>query len=123
MTIARCATATTAAAFTIENTEFVTGHQLNHLEQATSNADSLLGLTVQLPDLCRCGSSLASIEAGRGPHHAGLRCACGRHRGWVSGASHKFLTEAVKRFGRFTEPIQIRALQARMTAPPGADAD
>src|SRR5262245_54799640 len=100
------------------------GPQLDLLEQATSPAaDVLFGLSVQLPDLCRCGSTLASIEAGRGPHCAGLRCACGRHRGWVSGASHKFLTETVRRFGRPAQPIRIRASQARMTAPPGADAD
>jgi hypothetical protein len=85
-------------------------------------SDVLLGMPAQLPDPCRCGSMLAAIEAGVGLHCAGLRCACGRHRGWVSGASHKFLTETVKRFGRPTKPVQIRAPQARMTAPSGADA-
>jgi hypothetical protein len=96
--------------------------QLDLFQEGTTPPNVLFGLHVELPDLCCCGSRLAVIEAGRGPHHAGLRCACGRHRGWVSGASHKVLTEAVKRFGRFTEPTRIRALQARMTAPPGADA-
>jgi hypothetical protein len=89
----------------------------------TAAQDVLLGLPVQLPDdTCRCGAMAASIEAGCGPHHAGLRCACGLHRGWVSGVTHKFLTETVKRFGRPTKPIQIREPKTRMAAPPGADA-
>jgi hypothetical protein len=86
------------------------------LFKETMEPGVLLGLPVHLADTCRCGATLASIEAGRGPHHAGLRCACGRHRGWISGVTHKFLTETVKRFGRPTQPIQIRAPQARMTA-------
>jgi hypothetical protein len=85
-------------------------------------SDVLLGLPVQLPDLCYCGSTLAAIEPGVGSHRAGLRCACGRHRGWLATAAHKFLTETVKRFGRPTEPIQIRVPKTRMAAPPGADA-
>jgi len=89
--------------------------QLN-LFRETGASDVLLGLAVELPNLCHCGSILAAIEAGVGPHRAGLRCACGRHRGWVSTAAHKFLTETVKRFGRPTEPIGIRVLKTRMAA-------
>jgi hypothetical protein len=102
--------------------DFGYARQPGLFQEGAAPADVLIGLRVELPDLCRCSSQLAVIEAGRGPHLAGLRCACGRHRGWVSGVSYKFLTEAVKRFGRLTEPIRIRALQARMTAPSGADA-
>ena len=87
----------------------------------TAASDVLLGLAVELPDHCHCGSTLAAIEAGVGPHCAGLRCACGRHRGWLATAAHKFLTETVRRFGRPTEPIQIRVPKTRMAAPPGAD--
>jgi len=86
----------------------------------TAAPDVLLGLPVQLADTCRCGAMVASIEAGCGPHH--LRCACGLHRGWVSGVTYKFLTETVKRFGRPTQPIQIREPKTRTAAPPGADA-
>ena len=82
------------------------------LFRKTAASDLLLGLPVELPDLCHCGSILAAIEAGAGPHHAGLRCACGRHRGWVSTAAYNFLTETVKWFGRPTEPIQIRVPSA-----------
>jgi hypothetical protein len=104
-------------------TSTVAGRQLDLFGQATSPAEVLFGLLIRLPDLCHCGSTLVAIEPGRGPHLAGLRCACGRHRGWVSGHSHKFLTETVRRFGRPTQPMGIRASQARMTAPSGADAD
>jgi len=92
-----------------------------HPFRETAASDLLLGLPVQLPDLCYCGSTLATIEAGVGSHRAGLRCACGRHRGWLATAAHKFLTETVRRFGRPTEPIQIRVPKTRMAAPPGAD--
>ena len=93
--------------------------QLNLFKEAP---DLLLGLHVKLDETCRCGATLASIEGASGPHHAGLRCACGCHRGWVSGVTHKFLTETVERFGRPTQPIQIRLPKTRMAAPPGADA-
>lgn len=92
-----------------------------NLFKETAASDVLLGLAVQLPDLCHCGSTLAAIEAGVGPHRAGLRCACGRHRGWLATEAHKFLTEMVKRFGCPTEPIRIRVPKTRMTAPLGAD--
>jgi hypothetical protein len=91
------------------------------LFKETTAPGVLLGLPVHLADTCRCGETLASIEAGHGPHHAGLRCACGRHRGWVSGVTHTFLTETVKRFGRPTEPIRIRVHETRMAASAGAD--
>ena len=92
------------------------------LFKETAASDLLLGLTVELPDLCHCGSTLAVIEADVGPDRAGLRCACGRHRGWISTAAHKFITETGKRFGRPTEPIGIRVPKTRMAAPSGADA-
>jgi hypothetical protein len=95
----------------------VVGAQLDFFQEP----DALFGLQVRLPDTCRCGLMLALIEGGRGPHRAGLRCACGRHRGWVSVASYRFLTEIVDRFGRPAEPIEIRAPQARMTTSLGAD--
>jgi hypothetical protein len=116
------ATTAIATSIAIANTGSVAGQQLDLFEQGSVSPGVLLGLPVRLPDLCHCGSTLAAIESGRGPHIAGLRCACGQHRGWLSRASHKFLTETVRRFGRPTQPIRIRAPQARMTAPSGAGA-
>jgi hypothetical protein len=83
--------------------------QLEFFTLPTTTADPLHGLTVKLPDRCYCGSDLAVTEAGRGPHRVGLRCECGRHRGWVSDQSYKFLAEAVRRFGPPIEPVEIRA--------------
>jgi hypothetical protein len=71
--------------------------------------DRTYGLTVQLPKLCRCRGQFASISTGGGPHAASLICCkCGVQRGWVSHATHKFLTEIVNKFGRPTEPIVLR---------------
>ena len=83
--------------------------------------ESMLGLPVRLPDLCRCGDDTVVIEAGRAMHEAGLRCACGRHRGWVSQVSFEFIAEIVRLHGRPTQPIEIR-VKARTAAPSGADA-
>jgi hypothetical protein len=112
--------ATTATATSIAVVKTVPAGQ--QLDLFGFPADVLLGLPVRLSDQCRCGSTLVAIESGRGPHLAGLRCACGQHRGWISRASHKFLSETVRRFGRPIQPIRIRAPQARMTAPSGAGA-
>jgi hypothetical protein len=81
----------------------------------------LIGIAVVMPAPCpRCNGTFAAIGAGRGPHAASLRCACGRHLGWMSKESHGFIAATVRQFGRPTEPIQIRA-PARTTAPSGAD--
>ena len=70
--------------------------------------DRTYGLAVRPPQPCRCGCELAVIGKGKGPHIASLLCAeCDTHRGWVSHATHKFLTEIVNRFGRPPEPIII----------------
>jgi hypothetical protein len=71
--------------------------------------DRPYGLVVRPSQPCRCGCELAVIGEGNGPHIASLHCAeCDTHRGWVSHTAHKFLTEIVNRFGRPTEPINIR---------------
>lgn len=80
------------------------------LFQAGPAADSLIGLTVTLPDSCsKCGAGETLIGPGSGPHLASLRCAvCEIHRGWVGQRTHAFLAETVKQFGRPTTPIAIR---------------
>jgi hypothetical protein len=73
------------------------------------NVTPLVGIPVRLPNQCGCGAVSASIVPGRGPHLAGLRCDfCSKHRGWVSREAHQFVAETVERFGRPTEPIEIR---------------
>jgi hypothetical protein len=81
----------------------------------------LAGLTVQMPSACPCGSAVATIEPGRGPHLAGLRCThCDRHRGWMSRETHRFVTEIAAKFGRPSGRIVVRT---RDSAPPDASTD
>jgi hypothetical protein len=56
-----------------------------------------------------CGSNVAAIHPGRGPHAAELRCAdCGAHRGWMPAEAHTFLNQMAARFGAPSEPIFLR---------------
>jgi hypothetical protein len=83
--------------------------QLNMFVATPEERSPLIGLTVRLPDHCRCGSDVARIGPPVGPHLAELRCAhCGHHRGWLPRQAHQFLTETVNTFGRPSEPIAIR---------------
>jgi hypothetical protein len=76
---------------------------------APAPPDPLIGLAVRLTGLrCRCGSRLAVIAAGAGPHAASLECSrCETFRGWLPKATHDFLTEIVRNFGRPTTPIRV----------------
>jgi hypothetical protein len=71
------------------------------------------GLTVQLVDSndqhhADCGD-LATIEPGKGPHAAALRCmACGKHRGWLGFKEFNFINALVARYGPPTEAIVLR---------------
>jgi hypothetical protein len=70
--------------------------------------EPLEGLKVRLLDVCSCGSAVALIGAGAGPHCASLHCRCGKHRGWVSTEVYKFLMAVLKKFGRPSVPVVIR---------------
>jgi hypothetical protein len=53
-----------------------------------------------------CGSNVASVHCGRGPHAAELRCAnCGAHRGWMPKKAHAFLIQTAT---TPAEPIILR---------------
>jgi hypothetical protein len=70
--------------------------------------DPLLGLTVELPDECRCASNVAIIGAGTQIHRAALNCrSCGRHRGWLSKFTADWITHVAARFGA-PEIIKIK---------------
>jgi hypothetical protein len=46
------------------------------------------GTAVEANPPCKCGSKLALVCSGKGPHVAQLRCAsCGRHIRWISRAA------------------------------------
>ena len=71
--------------------------------------DRTHGLLVQLPTACRCDCEFAVVGEGKAMHAASLCCVeCGVHRGWLSHATYKFITEIITQFGRPTEPIVIR---------------
>jgi hypothetical protein len=79
---------------------------------AGARADQLHGLSVQLSDKCRCGSSVAIIGEGKGPHRAALFCnRCEQHRGWMPNEAHAFLSEVVRIFGTPKTPIRVRRKQ------------
>jgi hypothetical protein len=78
-------------------------------EPASPPDHQLIGLAVQLPDLCKCGDAIAVIGRGKGMHSASLYCRlCNNHRGWVSRTSFDFLRKTIETFGRPELPIEVR---------------
>src|SRR5262245_7695190 len=78
-------------------------------EPSPAENTDIIGLAIVMPTPCpRCNGVAATIGTGRGPHSASLMCSCGRHLGWMSAQTFDFITEIVRRFGRPTEPIQVR---------------
>jgi hypothetical protein len=69
---------------------------------------------------------LILVGPGSGPHRSSLHCArCGRHCGWLSCESAKFLSDIITHFGRPTEPVRVRLPKPSAvpnSAPLGADA-
>jgi hypothetical protein len=92
--------------------------------EATTPSSSPIGLAVVPPKRCRsCGSDTAIIGSSAGPHYARLNCrSCGRHRGWLSGETFRFLSDAIDSFGRPTEPVVIRHNQSVPTTDATAQA-
>ena len=76
-------------------------------------ADPLIGLSVVLPNSCKCGTTECVIAVGKGSHLASLHCrVCETHRGWVGRRTHDFLVETIKQFGRPVAPVAIRRERA-----------
>ena len=71
--------------------------------------DPVIGLSVELSDVCKCGGIVALTGAGRGPHRASLHCSsCGAHRGWLSRKAYSFVSRIIAEFGSLTAPVKIR---------------
>jgi len=66
-------------------------------------APSIVGLAVQMPSPCRCGSRLATIAA----DHV-LKCECGARRNPLSERTINFITEIARCFGVPDRPIFLR---------------
>jgi hypothetical protein len=72
-----------------------------------ASAEALMGVSVQLPDHCACGSSIAVVAAGL--HRAALHCAtCQASRGWLPRAASHFICGISSKFGPLTAPVIIR---------------
>jgi hypothetical protein len=73
--------------------------------ETTPPADPLMGRAVSLAHVCwRCGTNIALINPGRGPHTAELRCRnCDAHVQWLGRADYqeiaKFFAEIGSLFG------------------------
>jgi hypothetical protein len=81
----------------------------NPRRHAEAQADPLHGISVQLPDICPCGSQDAVIGEGKGPHCASFFCSrCGKHRGWMPNEAHIFVVQITQKFGKPSAPIRIR---------------
>jgi hypothetical protein len=73
-------------------------------------ADPLIGRAVCLATVCwRCGTNVALINPGRGPHAAELRCRnCDAHRQWLSHANHTSIASFFAGFeNEFGAPAEI----------------
>jgi hypothetical protein len=66
-------------------------------------APSIVGLAVQMPSPCRCGSRLATVAA----DHV-LKCECGARRNPLSERTIDFITEIARCFGAPDRPIFLR---------------
>jgi hypothetical protein len=69
------------------------------------------GLRVQLKTgrRCECGSDMAIVGRGDGPHAAELTCArCRAHRAWLSHETASWISTVTSKFGAPTTPIILR---------------
>jgi hypothetical protein len=75
----------------------------------TSSASPIIGLKVQMPRACRCGSRVAIIGSSSGPHEHRLDCAqCGTWCRWLGARDAAFITKIASTFGCPTTPIVVR---------------
>ena len=76
-------------------------------------ASSPVGLLVQLqrPFEQVCCKGLTVIGSSTRVHAASLHCAdCGKHRGWLPHNVAAAITDIIDRFGRPTEPINLKTI-------------
>jgi hypothetical protein len=89
--------------------------QLDIFHNTTANSTSIVGLTAVLPRPCGCGSCEVTIGASSGPHFGSYICTnCHRHRAWMSGVVHAFISGIIEPTGkRPEEPIQVKFTNSR----------
>jgi len=81
--------------------------------EPATDAGNLTGLKVKLDrpvDRERpCCRNVCNIGPGKGPHAGELLCSgCGRHRGWLSKETAKWIAAVVSKFGAPTAPMIVR---------------
>jgi hypothetical protein len=75
----------------------------------TASSTTIIGLMVELPRSCRCGSCISTIGSSKGPHYAELSCAaCDGHTGWLPRQAIPLINGIIDAFGRPTQPIILR---------------
>jgi hypothetical protein len=73
-------------------------------------ADPLIGRAVCIETVCwKCGTNVALVNPGRGPHAAELRCRnCDAHRQWLSHADYTIIAGFFAKFeNEFGAPAEI----------------
>jgi hypothetical protein len=79
------------------------------LSTPSSALSPIIGLKVQMPRACRCGSYVAIIGSSNGPHEHRLDCAwCGTWCRWLGARDAAFIAKIASTFGCPTAPIVIR---------------
>jgi hypothetical protein len=76
---------------------------------SSPSASPIVGMKVQLPKACTCGSHLGVIGSSTGPHAKRVTCdSCGTFRQWLGRAEAAFVTEVSAKFGCPPAPIVLR---------------
>jgi hypothetical protein len=83
------------------------------LPAASTPADQLVGLRVNVADNCICSSRKAVV----GSDHVMQCVACGVSRGRLGPRTTKFITEITNKFGAPTTPITLRRAIGEIDSP------
>ena len=76
---------------------------------SSPSASPIVGMKVQLPKACTCGSFLGVIGSSTGPHANRVTCdACNVFRQWLGDREADFLTAISEKFGCPSSPIILR---------------
>jgi hypothetical protein len=86
--------------------------QLDFFETSSprsSSASLIVGMKVQLPKACTCGSYLGVIGSSGGRHANRVTCdSCAVFRQWLGHREADFIAEVSAKFGCPTSPIILR---------------
>jgi hypothetical protein len=76
---------------------------------ASPSASPIVGMKVQLPHACTCGSFIGVVGSSAGPHANRVTCdSCNVFRRWLAQREATFIARIASTFGCPTTPIVIR---------------